>query len=234
MDTSGRVSVHALRILTYTILTKALISAVMFLCALAAWISLNVASPAIQIIEILFITSVAAGFLNCVAVMMCLGGVSLLSKRFVSTRRIMVAVLLLWCSAILMAIVQIGLDGAGCSSAAAAAGDLMLTSVGAEKLLTGAAFLFITKGFGEALREEGDDVRPAAMERLGRVYYCFTIFSILLMAVGLLKFVPAFLPVQASLYLAGAVLEFMIYRRVSDAAFRIWRKRAFDVSMQRG
>ncbi len=225
MGTAKRVSVTALRILTYTILIKAVISAVMLICTAAAWFSLRPGAPDLPQTGVVFVIAEAVGFINIVATVMCLSGISWLSRRFVAAHRIMVAVLITQCVLMMLITIELALSVNNVAGTAAVE-MFMLAFEAADRLLIGAAFLFCMKGFGEILREDGDQVSAVAIERLGTAYFVCSIAGVIPLIMTFAKAV-AFITIY---YLAGAILEFLMYRKASDAAFRIWRKRAFDVS----
>lgn len=226
MGTSGRVSVPALRILTYTILIKAGISAVRLMCTVAAGIALLSSAEDMSATGSIFVVAQTAGLINIVACVMCLDGIRALSSKFITTQRIMVAVLITDCFMLLPVTAQLYLMIIGKTAAASALNAIMLTLEAAESLLIGSAFLFLMKGFGESLRNEGDSA--SACEKLGTIYLCFAAANA---AVTVFMGPDSGIPLLAAetvLALAGVILEVLIFIRVRSAAFRIWRKHAFS------
>ena len=231
MDVANRISVTALRTLTYTILIKAVISAVIMICTIAEIFVLRSSTPDITAVGIAYLTAQTVGFVNIAGCVMCLGGIAALSAKFVSTRKIMVTVLLLQCLVLLLTAAGLGF-AIGNSEAATAAQIITLASDVAETLLIGVAFLFCMKGFGEVLRNDGDPGSAEVCERLGCIYLCWSIAGIILHTLVLLKGSSSLLIALAVLSLIGAILEFLMYKMVSDAAFRIWRKHAFGYQIR--
>lgn len=228
MGTTGKVSVPALRILIYTILAKAVIDMVMLACMTASGADMVYTARTIPEISSVLIIAQTAGFINVVACVMCLGGIAALSEKFVRAQGIMVAVLLIECFIMLPVTAGLYLTITGNAAAASAMNAATLTLAAAERLLTGAAFLFLMKGFGENLRRYEDGVSAASSEKLGRIYFCLSIVS----AIGtfFLGSDLGFPMVLTDLIvgLAGVILELLMYIRAKDAAFLIWRKRAFS------
>ena len=94
MNAANRISVTALRVLTYTILIKAVISAVMLICMIAEVFALRSSMPDVTVVGVVYLIAQTAEFINIVACVLCLGGIAALSAYYVSTRKIMVTVLL--------------------------------------------------------------------------------------------------------------------------------------------
>ena len=232
MDTANRISVLALRILTYTILIKAVISAVMLICMIAEIFALRSSTPDVTVVGVIYLITQTAEFINIAACVMCLGGIAALSACFVSTRKIMVTVLLTQCLVLLLTTVSLGLATGNNETATSYAKTITLASDSAERLLIGAAFLFCLKGFGEVLRNDGDAGSAEACERLGAVYLYCNIAGIILHTLVISKGSRSVWIVLAGLFFVWAILEFLMYFKVSDAAFRIWRKRAFDYQIR--
>ena len=231
MGAANRISVPALRTLTYTILIKAVISAVIMICTIAEVFVLRSSTPDITAVGIAYLTAQTVGFVNIAACVMCLGGIAALSAGFVSARKMMVTVLLLQCLVLLLTAAGLGF-AIGNSEAATAAQIITLASDAAETLLIGVAFLFCMKGFGEVLRNDGDTGSAVVCERLGTVYLYCSIAGVILHTLVISKDSSSVWIVLAVLFFVWAVLELLMYFEVSDAAFRIWRKRAFDYQIR--
>ena len=232
MNAANRISVTALRVLTYTILIKAVISAVMLICMIAEVFALRSSMPDVTVVGVVYLIAQTAGFINIAACVICLGGIAALSAYFVSTRKIMVMVLLIQCLVLLLTTVSLGLATGNNETATSYAQTIMLASDSAERLLIGAAFLFCMKGFGEVLRNDGDTGSAVVCERLGTVYLYCSIAGVILHTLVISKDSSSVWIVLAVLFFVWAVLELLIYFKVSDAAFRIWRKRAFDYQIR--
>ena len=97
MDAGNSVSVPALRMLTYTILTKAVISAVILVCTVVTLITMRFAMPDMPWVGVTDVIAQTAGFVNTVACAMCLVGICSLSKYFIYTNRIMVLEMITQC-----------------------------------------------------------------------------------------------------------------------------------------
>lgn len=229
MDTARKVSVRALRILTYTILIKAVLDAVALACDISARLALLTNMTAIPATDAIYMISRAAMFVNIVACVMCLGAITQLSDRLVAAYRIMAVVLISECVTLLMLAVEIRLMVSGYETVAAALDSIMLTLIAAEKLLIGVAFLFLMRGFGGALKDIGDDGSGTILARLGAIYLWICIIS------GVLKVLMP--TMRENMFLAAAafdlvevVIEVLMYLKTADAAFRIWRSRTMSLS----
>lgn len=227
MDTGRRVSVRALRILTYTILVKALVSAGMLFCTAAAHFAVRSSSGDISGYADAQIICQAVYFIDIVVCVMCLIGVISLSKRFVYTHRVMVAVLITYCAVILLFSAELRLALGSYEKAANAVGIITLVMSAAVRLLVGAAFLLLMKGFGEVLLQAvGDEAMASKTERLGLIYFgCNTVAALSGSLAG--SALGSSSMAAIVLDFAVVILEFLMYRRASAAAFRIWRRRAF-------
>ncbi|MBQ6500212.1 MAG: hypothetical protein IJI87_02325 [Mogibacterium sp.] len=232
MDVANRISVTALRTLTYTILIKAVISAVTMICTIAEIFVLHSSATDVTAIGIVYLTAQTVGFINIAGCVMCLGGIAALSAKFVSTRKIMVTVLLIQCLVLVFVAAGLSFVTVNNGAATTAARIITFASDALKSLLTGAAFLLCMKGFGEVLRNNGDAGSAEVCERLGRLYLFWSIAGIVLHTQILPKESGSLLIALAVLFLVEAILEFLIYLKVSDAAFRIWRKRAFDYQIR--
>jgi len=212
MSTNNKFSFRALKALTYTVLSKAIIDAVILVSTMTDS-------------NVLLTITQAAEFICIVACVMCLGGVVSLSGKFNTVRRIMVFVLILDCITLLLIMFEMRMLISGYS----AAGDfesIALVSFAAERLLIGAAFLFLIKRFGEILRKEGDDASAPGPERLGMIYLFSNSSAAILAAFVVTTGKAPLIAASAVFELAGVILELLMYRRVSGTALLLWRKRA--------
>ncbi len=213
MSTNSKVSFRALRVLTYTVLFKAIIDALIPVSRITDRHGLSMVAQAME-------------FVCIVACVMCLGGVTALSGKFVSVRRIMVVVLILDCITLLMIIFELQMIIGDYTEAAAGFESLALVSHTAERLLIGAAFLLFMKGFGEALRKVDDSIAAEASERLGSMYLCFSCAGAIVAAFAVSTGRASMTAASAVFELAEIILELLMYRSVSGAALLLWRKRA--------
>ena len=129
MNTNKRVSFRALRILTYTILFKAIIDAVMLVSRVAG-------------ADLIYTTLRFAGFIDLVAAVLCFVGVIALSPRFITSYRTIVSVLLLECVALLLVTVELWLMVSNYVAAIAVVERIMLLLLATDRLLMGAVFSF--------------------------------------------------------------------------------------------
>ena len=213
MSTKRKVSFRALRILTYTILAKAIIDAVMLACMLTGADGLLVISQVI-------------GFINIIACVMCLVGIIGLSRKFVSTFRIMVLVLIIACFTLLMIVLEIRMINKDINTAFAVE-TIALVSFTAARLLIGAAFLFLMRGFGETLKEEDERSLAVAAEKLGIIYLCCNSAGAVIRAFAVEKGGIPLIAAAAIFDFVGIAIEILMYRRAYGAAYIIWRRRAF-------
>ena len=214
MSTNSTVSYRALRLLTYTIICKAVIDAVMLVGRMTA-------------LNVLYMIAKAAGFINIVACIVCLVGIITLSGKLVTTFRIMVIVLILDCVSLLLFTVGMRLAISDYTAEAAVIRIIALLSIAAERLLIGAAFLFLMKGFGEILRA-ADETTAAAYEKLGMIYLCCNSAPTAAAAIAELAGSEALRRTAYALYILVIILEFLMARRSYDAAYRIWRMSTSD------
>ena len=248
MGATGEVSVAALRGLTYTILIKAAIGAAALVCIIAAGFALRSGSPYMPVISAVYAAALMVRFINIVACVMCLGGMCELSKHFLAAHRILAAVPVLECAVILLIALEKTLVTGNYGTVSAIVTIIMHASAAAGRLLAGASFLFLTKGFGELLRrdpkgrdsqtdrsedrdtdknEDRDYPEASSLERLGVIYLCCTgAAAFFADAIGISGGTATMIIVTV-LNLAVIILDLIIYLRVSDIAFRIWRQRAF-------
>lgn len=229
MDTARKVSVRALRILTYTMLIKAVLSAVFLICTLAGVIALRSATANVIFSEVIFLLAQAVEFINIVACVMCLGGITALSISFVATHMTMVIVLILECVLLMMFTAEVCLTAVN-NENASAFGTIMLVLYAVIILLIGAAFLFCMRGFGEVLRRENDAASAESAEKLGIIYLIISAVVTALFVLTIPRGGIVMLLALSLLYLSEAILELLMYRKAYDAAFRFWRKHAFGVS----
>lgn len=213
MSTNKRVSFKGLRILTYTILIKAVIDAGMLVSRLLES-------------DVLLTITHAAEFINITACVLCLGGAVALSSLFVHVHRMMVVMLILKCLTLLMISVDLFLIISNNDPATGGPGFVALILFIAGRLIAGAALFLLMKGFGEILRKEGDNDAAAAMEKTGVIYLiCNSIGAILAALVGAIAGAALF--VMAIVFdVLCVILETMMFQKTSAAAFRIWKSRA--------
>ena len=220
MRTNKKVNFKSLRILTYTVLIKTVIDTVILLSRLTE-------SYVLQAI------AQEAEFINIVACALCLGGIAALSGKFVTVHRIMVIVLILDCITLLLITFELRMIMSDYAEAAAGFESLVVGLYTAERLLIGAAFLFFVKGFGEALRIEGDSAAAEVFERLGALYLCFSSVGAVMAAFAVTTEGIPFKVASTVFEIAGIAIEFLIYRKASYAARLIWMKRAAVISDER-
>lgn len=201
-----------MRILTYTILIKAVIDSFLL-------ISMTLTS------DILITASYTAAFINTVACVICLIGVTALSKRFVYVLRLMVTVLMLMSVMILM--YAIGRLFTVLDPGPANIMYIERTLMAAVRIVFGVAFLFLMKGFGESLKDDGDEYSASATEKTGIIYMCCSSMMAFLKILD--GTVPGVIvPVSVIIYAASVIIEILMYRRAYEAAFCIWRKHTFS------
>ena len=230
MGTGKNVSVRALRILTYTILIKAVISAVKLVCSAADGLAARMIIPGWIGAGTVYVIAQMTGFIAIIAGVMCLVGISVLSKHFVYSYRVAVAVLIMESTALLMATLDIFLTINKVSEANIASGVIVLLSIVVARLLIGVALLLLMRGFGEVLRDAEDFKSATAHERLGSIYFCFNFVAVMLAGLAETKGSDAAFFSALAVSFFCIILELIIYRTISDSAFRIWRQRAFDDS----
>ena len=212
MSINKRVSFRALRTLTYLILFKAIIDTVVLVSRTAG-------------ADLIYTVAHFADFIDLVACVLCFVGVTALSSRFVLSHRFTVAALILECVALLLVTVELRLMVSQYEAAAAAAGFITLFLISAERLLIGAAFFFLMTGFGKILREEGDIASATASERLGITYLCCNSLGAILRPLVLTSNSTMLIAIPVVFEIAGIILEFLMYRNASNAAFLIWKNR---------
>ena len=212
MSINKRVSFRALRTLTYLILFKAIIDTVVLVSRTAG-------------ADLIYTVAHFADFINLVACVLCFVGVTALSSRFVLSHRFTVAALILECVALLPVTVELRLMVSQYEAAAASAGFITLFLISAERLLIGAAFFFLMTGFGKILREEGDIASATASERLGITYLCCNSLGAILRPLVLTPNSTMLIAIPVVFEIAGIILEFLMYRNASNAAFLIWKNR---------
>lgn len=227
MRATGRLNLPALRILTYNILIKAVISAVMLVCIAAADVGLI--APALNIAGVGDVSVVArtAEFVNIVAFVMCLREIAAISRRFVTVQRIVIASLITECFAVVLIMAAVYLTVFENSIDMAFVVTVMLSLFAVEKLLIGTAFLFLMKGFADGLRDIGD-VSVGADEKLGVLYLCCNIVGVTCAVLAGPDNNFVLVTILALLHLSNVILEIMMYIKVSDAAQQIWKKCAFS------
>ena len=219
MSINKRVSFRALRILTYTILFKAIIDAVILISGLTGS-------------DLIYTIARFAGFINLVACVLCFVGVTALSSRFITAHRIIVAMLILECVALLMVTVELRLMVINHEAAAATVEFITLYLIAAGRLLIGAAFFFLMTGFGKVLREEGEISSALTSERLGFIYLFCNSFGVVFWTFVLSADGAVLIAVREAWKAVGIILEILMYRRASDAAFLIWKNRGTVITKE--
>lgn len=212
LSINKRVSFRALRILTYTILFKAIIDSITLIGELIES-------------DLIYTIGRFADFINIVACVLCFVGIVALSTKFIYSHRIMVAVLILECVTVMLATFELRLFLSGYEVADDVVEWITLISMAAGRLLVGAAFFFLMTGFGEILRAEGNIVLAAAFEKLGLLYPCCNSIHAVLRTVSIAADNTVISTAAAAFEILGIVLVIIMYRRVSDAAFMIWKNR---------
>ena len=232
MGTGKSVSVRSLRVLAYTILIKAVVSAVKLGCSAADGLAARSIIPEWTGTGTVYVIAQMIGFNAIITGVMCLGGISVLSKSFVYSYRVAVVVLIMECTALLIAALDIFLTINRVAAARVASGLIVLCSIVAARLLIGVAILLLMRGFGEALRKS-EDVRSAAShERFGLIYLYFNCAAVILAGLAETNGSDTAFYSALAISLICIVLEILIYLTISDTAFRIWRQRAFDDSKE--
>ncbi len=229
MDTVRGISARTLRILTYTILIKAVISTVMLSCTTVVGLELLSVIKEVPGVDSIYIITQALGFINIVACVMCLGGISALSEKFTVSHILMVVVLIIECIMTLLVALEMRLMVLGNSDAASVVEFVMLASVAVARLLMGVALFFFMKGIGEILRRYGDITAASLSEHLGFVYICCNTVAVILAGFTWIGSGIAVLILSAVINFAAAILELLMYRKTSDATFRLWRQRTFGI-----
>jgi len=217
LSINKRVSFRALRILTYTILFKAIIDAVILISGLTGS-------------DLIYTIARFAGFINLVACVLCFVGVTALSSRFITAHRITVAVLILECVALLMVTVELRLMVINYEAAAAVGEYITLFLIAAGRLLIGAAFFLLMTGFGKILREEEQIASALSSERMGIIYLCCSSIGAILRLFALSSDSTIITAVSAAFDIAGIILDILVYRRATDSAFLIWKKRGTAIT----
>ncbi len=209
-----RGSFTALRILTYIMLIKAGVDAVMLVSKLTSS-------------DIMLTIARTADFISIVACVLCLVGVTGISKRFVYVFRMMVAVLLLDSIAMLFAAIELRMSAGNYLTAAAVLKYIALASVAAERLLIGAAFLLLMKSFGSLLDSVGDHTASVTAERSGQIYLVCNTVCVILSLMREFAGIQTVIIMASVMDLVIIVIEIVMYRIAADAAFRYWRINAF-------
>ena len=212
LSINKRVSFRALRILTCTILFKAIIDTVVLVSRTAG-------------ADLIYTVAHFADFIDLVACVLCFVGVTALSSRFVISHRFTVAALILECVALLLVTVELRLMVSQYEAAAAAAGFITLFLISAGRLLIGAAFFFFMTGFGRMLRDDGENAFATASTRLGIIYLCCNSLGAILRPLVLTSNSTMLIAIPVVFEIAGIILEFLMYRNASNAAFLIWKNR---------
>lgn len=233
MINAGRVRVPALRMLTLSMLIKAIVSAVMCACAAAASFSLYSSGRDIPGLIIISAIVQTIGLFNGVVCILSLSRVSVISKRFESACKAAVVALFSDCLILLLTGVEAWLLAGSFKTPAAVVDWMILAGIFFKRLILSTAFLQIMKGFSEILRENGDRKRAAASERTGNAYMCCNAIGVVLLALFWAKVSVLTHASSAAVYLSCTVIEFIMYRIASEAAFTLWRAR-FSDSMQQG
>lgn len=206
-----KVSLAALRILAYTILVKAISGVVIIIgTALSS--------------DALYSVAMTAEIINTVACVLCLIGVTALSKQFIYAFRTTIAVLLLESFAMLSAVFELFLTATGHTAMASATDYFALASSSAGRLLIGAALLFLMKAFGEMQQNDGNSSAASSAVKTSIVYCCLVAASVVLSGLKVVSNLSALEAVSMIINLSAIALEVLMYRMASKAAYSYWRK----------
>ncbi len=226
METVKRVDVSALRRLTITILVNSVISACTFVCMLVSVFVLHSFEQNLTFVCVTCGITQTIRYITLVACVMLLGEINILSRKLLYSQRLLTAGLIVQCLSFLPVLINVYLIFCGYTVETSAFSILLAVFFTAERLLMGAGFMYLMKGFGECLEENLENASALPYERLGMIYFVIYILSIISTIIG-----SSYALHIASVFLfACAVLEFLMYRLISAAAFHTWRKKAFDVS----
>ena len=223
MNTAGKISVPALRTLTYCILIKAILSMVMCACTVATGFEMTHPGREIPGLVVIFVIAQTARLLNSIVCIICLAYVTALSKRFTTAQAFIITGVVI--ESMIMLLIgekaQIIMHPHGKEEGLIV--TVMLAFIVVRRLLKAAGFLQIMKGFGEALRKDGRAEQAEGAEKTGYVYmWCNIAGALLIVIFG------QGAAVNAIIYFSWVVTELLMYRRASSAAFSIWRDRAFS------
>ena len=223
MDNAGKVSVPAIRTLTYCILIKAIISMAMCACTVATGFAMTHPDRDIPGLIVIFVIAETARLLNSILCILSLANVTALSKKFVTAQAFIITGIVMECMVMLLVGEKAQIITHPYRKEAELIVAVTLAFVFARRLLKGAGFMQIMKGFGEALRKDGRAEQAEGTEKAGTAYMWCNIASVLLNVI----FKPGVV-VNAVIYFFWAVMEVLMYRQASSAAFSIWRNRAFS------
>ena len=98
MDTAGKVSVPALRALTYCFLIKAIVSMAMFACTAATGFVTTHPDREIPGLIVVFVIAQAVRLLNSIMCILSLANVTALSKRFATAQAFIITGVIMECA----------------------------------------------------------------------------------------------------------------------------------------
>lgn len=225
MDTAGKVSVPALRALTYCFLIKAIVSMAMCACTVATGFVMTHPDREIPGLIVIFVIAQAVRLLNSIMCILSLANVTALSKRFANAQAFIITGVVIESAILLLVGVKAQMAAQSLGKEAELTGIAIVACITVRRILKGTGFMQIMKGFGEALRKDALVKQAEGAERLGYAYLLCSIAGTLLTLI----FKPG-VAVNAAFYLSWAVMDLLMYRRASSAAFSIWRERAFNDS----
>lgn len=225
MDTAGKVSVPALRALTYCFLIKAIVSMAMCACTVANGFVMTHPDREIPGLIVVFVIAQTVRLLNSIMCILSLANVTALSKRFANAQAFIITGVVIESAILLLVGVKAQMAAQSLGKEAELTGIAIVACITVRRILKGAGFMQIMKGFGEALKKDDLVKQAEGAERLGYAYLLCSIAGALLTLI----FKPG-VAVNAAFYLSWAVMDLLMYRRASSAAFSIWRERAFNDS----
>ena len=223
MDTAGKVSVPALRALTYCFLIKAIVSMAMCACTVATGFVMTHPDREIPGLIVIFVIAQTVRLLNSIMCILSLANVTALSKRFATAQAFIITGVVMESMVMLLVGEQAQIITHPHGKEADLIVTVMLAFIIARRLLKAAGFMQIMQGFGEALRKDGREEQAKGAEKTGSAYMWCNIACVLLTVI----FKPG-VAVNAIIYFFWAVMELLMYRQASSAAFSIWRDRAFS------
>lgn len=222
MDTAGKVSVRALWALTYCFLIKAIVSMAMCACTVATGFVMTHPDREIPGLIVIFVIAQTVRLLNSIMCILSLANVTALSKKFATAQALIITGVVIECAILLLVGEKAQMAAQSLGKEAEMIGTAIVACITTRRILKGAGFMQIMKGFGEALRKDALVKQAEGTEKLGTAYVLCSIAG----AVLTLIFKPG-VAVNTAFYLSWAVMDLLMYRRASSAAFNIWRKRAF-------
>ena len=223
MNTAGKISVPALRTLTYCILIKAILSMVMCSCTVATGFAMTHPGQEIPGLFVIFVIGETVRLLNSIVCIICLAYITALSKRFATAQAFIITGVVMESMVMLLVGEKAQIITHPHGKEEGLIVTVMLAFIIARRLLKAAGFMQIMQGFGEALRKDGREEQAKGAEKTGSAYMWCNIACVLLTVI----FKPG-VAVNAIIYFSWAVMELLMYRQASSAAFSIWRDRAFS------